>query len=115
MRVADLPFREAQCYWRAGGTCRKTCGLAISLADMQAVEPRITDDIFSVLSVENSVASRTSHGGTQIMCAPWSHIGATSWEMGHERLRDVFTALTLFAVLAALPACGKRGALKLPI
>ncbi len=30
------------------------------------------------------------------------------------RLRDVFTVLTLFAVLAALPACGKRGALKLP-
>jgi predicted small lipoprotein YifL len=30
------------------------------------------------------------------------------------RLSGVFTALTLFAVLAALPACGKRGALKLP-
>ena len=30
------------------------------------------------------------------------------------RLRDVFTVLTLFAGLAALSACGKRGALKLP-
>jgi argininosuccinate lyase len=31
---------------------------------MQACDERITDSVFSVLSVENSVASRTSHGGT---------------------------------------------------
>ena len=31
---------------------------------MQAVEPRITADVFKVLSVEHSVASRTSFGGT---------------------------------------------------
>jgi argininosuccinate lyase len=31
---------------------------------MQAVEPRITDDVFSVLSVDRSVKSRTSYGGT---------------------------------------------------
>jgi argininosuccinate lyase len=31
---------------------------------MQAEEARITADIFSVLTVEASVASRTSHGGT---------------------------------------------------
>ena len=31
---------------------------------MQAVEPRITADVFSVLTVEASVASRTSYGGT---------------------------------------------------
>ena len=31
---------------------------------MQNVDARITDDVFSVLSVENSVASRTSFGGT---------------------------------------------------
>jgi argininosuccinate lyase len=31
---------------------------------MQAVEPRITKAVFSVLSVENSVKSRTSYGGT---------------------------------------------------
>ena len=31
---------------------------------MQAVEPRITDEVFSVLSVDRSVRSRTSYGGT---------------------------------------------------
>ena len=31
---------------------------------MQMVEPRITQDVFSVLTVEASVASRTSYGGT---------------------------------------------------
>jgi argininosuccinate lyase len=31
---------------------------------MQAVEPGITEDIFSVLAVENAVASRLSAGGT---------------------------------------------------
>jgi argininosuccinate lyase len=31
---------------------------------MQAVEPKITEDVFSVLSVTNSVKSRVSYGGT---------------------------------------------------
>ena len=36
----------------------------LPLADMQAVEPRITKPCFPVLSVQNSVESRTSYGGT---------------------------------------------------
>jgi argininosuccinate lyase len=36
----------------------------LSLAAMQAVEPRITKDIFAVLSPESSVKSRVSYGGT---------------------------------------------------
>jgi len=36
----------------------------LPLADMQAIEPRITDAVISVLSVENSVKSRVSYGGT---------------------------------------------------
>jgi argininosuccinate lyase len=40
-------------------------GLAdLALEDLQAIEPRITSDVFEVLSVERSVASRTSFGGT---------------------------------------------------
>ena len=31
---------------------------------MQSVEPRITEDVYKVLTVENSVASRQSFGGT---------------------------------------------------
>ena len=36
----------------------------LTLAEMQAEEPRITADVFSVLTVEASVASRSSFGGT---------------------------------------------------
>jgi argininosuccinate lyase len=31
---------------------------------MQGVEPRITKEVYKVLTVENSVASRVSFGGT---------------------------------------------------
>lgn len=36
----------------------------LSLADLRGVDERITDDVFSVLGVEASAASRTSFGGT---------------------------------------------------
>ncbi len=43
----------------------KNCRLdQLSLKDIQSVEKRITKDIFNVLSVENSVKSRKSLGGT---------------------------------------------------
>ncbi len=43
-----------------GASTSKSCRLDV----MQAVEPRISKDVYSVLSVENSVKSRRSHGGT---------------------------------------------------
>ncbi len=67
VRVLDLPFRQAH---HVTGSLVKLaeergCGLeALPLEAMQGVEPGITEDIFSVLSVENAVASRTSLGGT---------------------------------------------------
>ena len=36
----------------------------LSLADLRSIHDGITDDVFSVLSVQNSVKSRTSFGGT---------------------------------------------------
>ena len=36
----------------------------LSLSDMQSIEPKITDGLLLVLSVEQSVMSRTSEGGT---------------------------------------------------
>jgi argininosuccinate lyase len=36
----------------------------LTLADMQGVHDGIRADVFDVLGVENSVASRTSYGGT---------------------------------------------------
>ena len=44
---------------------RRSCGLEkLSLEELQAIHAGITDDVFSVLSVQNSVKSRTSFGGT---------------------------------------------------
>jgi argininosuccinate lyase len=37
---------------------------AVPLSDMQEVEPRITAALYDVLSIDKSVASRTSYGGT---------------------------------------------------
>ncbi|MEQ8602276.1 MAG: argininosuccinate lyase [Marivibrio sp.] len=67
VRVLGLPFREAHHVTGAlVRTAEETgCGLAdLSLATMQAVEGRITEDIYSVLTPEASAASRTSLGGT---------------------------------------------------
>ena len=67
VRVLGLPFRRAH---HVTGSLvaladTKTCTLAeLSLADMQTVEAGITDDVFTVLGVDESVASRTSLGGT---------------------------------------------------
>jgi argininosuccinate lyase len=67
VRVLKLPFRVAH---HATGRLvamaeAKRVDLAgLSLAEMQSVEPGITADVFSVLSVDASVASRTSFGGT---------------------------------------------------
>ena len=44
---------------------KRKVGLAdLSLAELQSVEPAITADVQSVLSLDASVASRTSLGGT---------------------------------------------------
>jgi argininosuccinate lyase len=36
----------------------------VPLAEMQAIEPAITQDVFTVLSLEASVKARVSYGGT---------------------------------------------------
>jgi len=67
VRVLGLPFRQAH---HVTGSIVKlasdqACDLSeLSLAQMQAVEPRITDEVFTVLGVDQSVASRPSDGGT---------------------------------------------------
>jgi argininosuccinate lyase len=67
VRVLKLPFRDAHHVTGRLVAAAETKGVDLSgltLADMQSAEPRITADVFSVLTVEASVASRTSHGGT---------------------------------------------------
>jgi argininosuccinate lyase len=67
VRTLKLPFREAH---HITGTIVKVAesrGVALEnlpLETMQSVEKRISADVFSVLSVENSVRSRASFGGT---------------------------------------------------
>ena len=66
VRVLGMPFRDAH---HATGAIvaiaekRQVSIDALDLKDMQSVAPQITQDVFSVLSVEASVASRTSYGG----------------------------------------------------
>lgn len=67
VREAGLPFRDA--HHVTGRVVAKADEENVQLwrlplSAMQEIEPRITEDIMSVLSVANSVKSRTSYGGT---------------------------------------------------
>ncbi len=67
VRVLGLPFREAHHVTGrivAIAAAKDTPLHRLSLAEMQEVEPRITQDVFGVLSVVKSVESRVSYGGT---------------------------------------------------
>jgi argininosuccinate lyase len=67
VRELKMPFRDAHHVTGSIVKLAETKGVdldALSLEEMQKVEPRITKAVFSVLSVENSVKSRVSYGGT---------------------------------------------------
>ena len=67
VRTLNIPFREA--HHITGRIVSKASDGGVplhrlALSDMQTIEPRITQAVFDVLSVGNSVKSRTSYGGT---------------------------------------------------
>ncbi|MGA6942430.1 MAG: argininosuccinate lyase, partial [Pseudolabrys sp.] len=67
VRALKIPFREA--HHITGRIVAKAAetGMALHrlpLSTMREIEPRIVDDVFSVLSLDRSVKSRTSFGGT---------------------------------------------------
>ena len=67
VRVPKLPFRTAHHVTGRLVALAEAKGIELpdlTLAEMQSVEPAITQDVFSVLTVDASVASRTSYGGT---------------------------------------------------
>ena len=67
VRALNMPFRDAHHVVGALVREAETRGVeleALPLEAMQAVEPRITAEVFEFLSVDKSVASRTSYGGT---------------------------------------------------
>ncbi|RYD95083.1 MAG: argininosuccinate lyase, partial [Sphingomonadales bacterium] len=67
VRVADVPFREAH---HITGTAVKLAereGLALDklpIEALKAIDERIDERVYGALSVDASVASRASHGGT---------------------------------------------------
>jgi argininosuccinate lyase len=67
VRAVNMPFRTAH---HVTGTLvamaeSKGCDLSdLSIEDMKSVHDEITDDVYSVLTVQNSVKSRMSYGGT---------------------------------------------------
>ncbi|WP_374366793.1 argininosuccinate lyase [Dongia sp.] len=67
VRELGMPFRDAH---HVTGSLVKRAedqgkGLAdLSLGEMQEIEPRISEAVYPVLSIENSVAGRKSEGGT---------------------------------------------------
>ena len=67
VRTLNMPFRDAN---HVTGMLVKLaedqgCDLPdLTLVQMQGVHAAITDDVFQVLGVHNSVNSRTSYGGT---------------------------------------------------
>jgi argininosuccinate lyase len=67
VRKLKMPFREAHHVTGRIVAAAEAAGMPLEelpLADMRKIEPRITRAALAVLSVERSVASRTSYGGT---------------------------------------------------
>jgi argininosuccinate lyase len=67
VRTLKLPFRQAHHVTGrlvALAETREVDLASLDLGAMQSIEPGITADVYSVLTVAASVASRTSHGGT---------------------------------------------------
>jgi argininosuccinate lyase len=67
VRRLGTPFRQAHHVTGRAVARAETlgCDLAgLPLAELQAIEPGFTDEVYGVLSVQASVASRASYGGT---------------------------------------------------
>jgi len=67
VRQANIPFREAHHITGAAVKLAESRGVALDalpLADLQTIDARIDEQVFAALSVDASVASRASYGGT---------------------------------------------------
>jgi argininosuccinate lyase len=67
VRALGLPFREAHHATGRAVARAEAQGLELAqlpLAELKAIEPGFTEEVYSVLSVSASVASRASYGGT---------------------------------------------------
>jgi argininosuccinate lyase len=67
VRELNMPFRDAHHVTGSAVKAAETKGVdlaELALADLQAIEPRITSAIYTVLTPAASAASRISYGGT---------------------------------------------------
>ena len=67
VREANVPFREAHHITGRAVAAAEGAGTPLSdlpIETLKAIDPRIDDRIYAVLTVDASVASRKSHGGT---------------------------------------------------
>ncbi len=67
VREADVPFREAHHITGRAVKLAEEKGVqlaGLSLEELQGIDPRIHAGLYDVLTVDASVASRVSHGGT---------------------------------------------------
>ena len=67
VRQADIPFREAHHITGAAVKLADEKGVALdglTIDDLRGIDDRIDERVFDVLSVDASVAARTSYGGT---------------------------------------------------
>jgi argininosuccinate lyase len=71
VRTLGVPFREAHAATGRAVRLAETSGVDLAdltLDQLRSVDRRLTAAVFDVLSVERSVASRTSYGGTAPSC-----------------------------------------------
>jgi argininosuccinate lyase len=67
VRELGMPFRDAHHITGAAVKRAETLGVdlpGLPLTDLQALEPRVTADVYQVLTPQASAASRKSYGGT---------------------------------------------------
>ncbi|MDP3738335.1 MAG: argininosuccinate lyase [Hyphomonadaceae bacterium] len=67
VRELNIPFREAHHITGAAVKAAEQAGCALPdlpITTLKSIEPRITEKVFAVLTVDASVASRQSYGGT---------------------------------------------------
>jgi hypothetical protein len=110
VRTLNMPFRDA--HHVTGSAVKAAEGLGVDLADLtleqfQAIEPRITQDVYAVLTPAASAASRMSYGGTlPPRSAPRSRVGRNC---SHDPASPLTALVTLAALAATAAACGKQG------
>jgi argininosuccinate lyase len=67
VKTLNMPFRDAHAVAAKAVAKAESLNVALKdvpLKDLQTIEPRINAELFEVLSLESSVAARTSFGGT---------------------------------------------------